>query len=608
VVVAARGPQSASLAAGLLATVVGLALLTVHRRRAHLLTASLLDAVPQPIFGIDLAGRITFANRAFRELQTDPDVIGRDHHELLHGTVTDPCRLCALATDARERTLHEITLHPASGRSLPVELRTRPISRGAQHTGTVITFWDVSAHLEQRRALEDRALTDPLTGVSNRSLLRDRLEQALRGVPRAHASVAVLLVDLDGFKDLNDTLGHATGDEILRIIARRLSDTVRGGETIARIGGDEFVVVVPGLDRIGGEALASRLLAAVTRPLPVGDGEAFVTASIGVAITTDRDLDPGVLLANAELAMYSAKGRRRGQVALYRPDLRDRANERLELGGELHRALAADELIVHYQPTWDLTTMRITGAEALLRWHHPTRGLLLPASFLPLTEQNGLIVPMGRWVLEQAGAQLEDWHVDPDIADDLILGVNLSVLQLREPGIVETVRTVLERGLFAPWQLLLEVTETLLLEEGDEAIAVLSELRDLGVRIAIDDFGTGFSSLSALRHLPIDTLKIDRSFVSGRGADREDRQVVGAIIELAHGMELSVIAEGVELEADLRMVRDLGCESAQGYGLARPASAEIVTRLLRHRGASLAQVPGVGAAARAALLGGVPQA
>jgi EAL domain-containing protein (putative c-di-GMP-specific phosphodiesterase class I) len=342
----------------------------------------------------------------------------------------------------------------------------------------------------------------------------------------------------------------------------------------------------------------------VTRPLAVGDGEAFVTASIGLAITSDRDLDPGVLLANAELAMYAAKGTSRGQVALYRPVLRDRANERLELGGELHRALAAAELVVHYQPTWDLTAMRITGAEALLRWEHPTRGLLLPASFLPLTEQNGLIVPMGRWVLEQVGAQLEAWHVDPDIADDLVVGVNLSVLQLREPGIVGTVRSVLDRGLFAPHQLLLEVTETLLLEEGDGAVAVLRELRDLGVRIAIDDFGTGFSSLSALRHLPIDTLKIDRSFVSGRGGDREDQQVVGAIVGLAHGLELAVIAEGVEFEDDLRMVRDLGCDRAQGFGLARPASAEVVSRLLRHRGPALARAPGVGPTARAALLGG----
>ncbi len=577
----------------LLASLAGLVtwrLAELERHRAE----SILAAAPQPTYGIDRRGTITFANAALRELLDGAEAVGTDQHELLHGTATDACPLCDATRDGEPRTLTEVHLTLPGGGTIPVELQTRPVASGDRRGGAVITFWDVTSVLEQRRALEDLALTDVLTGLANRSLLRDRLDQALRAVPRLHPSVAVLFVDLDRFKDLNDTLGHGVGDEVLREIAGRLAAVVRDGETVARVGGDEFVVVAAGADRVGAEALATRLLTAVSQPLILDGGEIFLSASIGIALTTDRDVDGGVILADADLAMYAAKRRGGGQVVTYRPDLRDRASERLALGAELHRALAAGELELHYQPTWDIHQMVVTGAEALLRWNHPTRGQLLPGAFLPLAEQTGLIVPIGRWVTEEVARQLEDWHRDPELADDLVLAINLSVLQLRDPGFIAAIRAVLERATFPPEQLMFEVTETLLVEEGDDAVLVLDELRTLGVRIAIDDFGTGFSSLSSLRHLPVDTLKIDRSFVSSLGADADNQQVVGAIVGLARGLQLSVIAEGVELPSDLDLVRELDCDRAQGFGLSRPAPATVVHELLRtSRRAPLAEgVPG----------------
>lgn len=542
---------------------------------------SILAAAPQPTYGTDLDGTVTFANAALLELLDGLDPVGTDHHDLLHEATADICPLCDVTEASEPTALSEVTLSLPGGRTLPVELRARPLTAGATGRGAVVTFWDVSATLEQRRALEDLALTDVLTGLANRSLLRDRLDQALRGLPRLHRSVAVLFVDLDRFKDLNDTLGHGLGDQVLREVAERLSAVMRDGETLARVGGDEFVVVAAGVERVGAEALATRLLAAVGEPLLLDAGEVFLSASIGIALTSDRNVDGGVLLADADLAMYAAKRRGGGQSVVYRADLRDRASERLALGSELHRALAAGELEVHYQPTWDVHRMAITGAEALLRWNHPTRGQLMPGAFLPLAEQTGLIVPIGRWVTEEVARQLDAWHRDPAVADDLTLAINLSVLQLRDPSFITTVRDVLARATFSPAQLMFEVTETLLVEEGDGAVDVLEQLRDLGVLIAIDDFGTGFSSLSSLRRLPVDTLKIDRSFVSSLGADADNQQVVGAIVGLARGLHLSVIAEGVELPADLELVRSLDCDRAQGFGLARPASAGHVYELLR---------------------------
>jgi diguanylate cyclase (GGDEF)-like protein len=545
----------------------------VERQRAE----DVLASVPQPTYGIGPDGVITFSNRALTEL-VGLDPIGRHHHDLLHGERA-PCHLCASVQDAQEHRSEDVLWPHADGTSVPVELRSRPAE-----SGVVITFWDIGDQLAHRRELEALALTDALTGLANRTLLGDRLQQALEAPTGGTTDVAVLFLDLDRFKDLNDTLGHAAGDSIIRAISERIRSQTREEETIARTGGDEFVVLLPGADVDVGVAVAQRVLAAISRPLTIEGGEVFLSCSVGVAATSDPGTAPDRLLADADLAMYAAKAAGGGQVQAYRVDLRDRAGERAALGGDLHRAFDACELEVQYQPTWELDDLRISGAEALVRWRHPTRGVLSPRVFIEVAEQTGAIVPMGRWVLEQVCQQLETWRHDPSIpADELVLAVNLSVRQLRDPAVVPHLRELLAHATFEPRQLTLEVTETGLVEEGDAAIAVLEELRALGVSLAIDDFGTGFSSLSTLRRLPVDILKIDRSFITGIGADPGNQQVVRAIVGLARGLGLDVVAEGVEEPSDLAAVRALSCDRAQGYLLAHPSPAEQVAELLRGR-------------------------
>lgn len=552
--------------------------------RERLRAESVLAAAPQPTYGIDGDGHLRFVNDAFVELVGHDVPLGVHHHEVLHPDVS-PCPWCDAAADERRehRIEHTVAALP-DGRSVPVEVRTRP-AVGSHHLGAVVAFWDISDELEQRRALEELALTDPLTGLANRALLTDRLQLAISGLSRRRGHVGVLFIDLDGFKPLNDAMGHAAGDEVLRSVAARLRDETRAGETVARVGGDEFVVVLTEIeDPANAQQLAERGLAAIGRQLLLEGGEAYISASIGVAITNVPSTRPDRLLSDADVAMYEAKRRGGGQVVAYHVDMRDGPRLAPGLASDLLRALDRDELVLDYQPIWDAASLRLTGVEALVRWQHPELGLLPPGSFVPLAEQTGLIVPLGRWVLEHAVAQLDAWIADPALdAGELTMSVNLSVRQLRDPAFLHHVEGVLESASFAASQLCLEITESLLMGEGDAGRAVLVRLRGLGVRLAIDDFGTGFSSLAQLRSLPVNILKIDRRFVQELNADSGNQQVVRAIVGLAQGLDLSVVAEGVETGEDLEQVRSLACDVAQGFALARPASPQAVEALLRDR-------------------------
>ncbi len=427
----------------------------------------------------------------------------------------------------------------------------------------------LAGHVAQRRELERRALYDGLTGLPNRGLFEDRVARALAALERSPGWLALLFIDLDGLKTVNDSLGHDAGDEMLRETARRLSGALRSGDTLARIGGDEFLVVADGLlDVSEAGAVAERLIETFAAPLRLRGEEVPVSASIGVAATSDARTAPQELVRRADVAMYRAKAGGGGRWVRFDEQIAGEVDARLQVEGELRLALAQDELRVHYQPIVRLEDGAVVGCEALVRWMHPVRGLLGPAHFVDLAEENGLIVPIGAWVLDEACRQAAQWRRD---GIDLAVSVNVSPRQLNQPDFAGLVRdTLARRGLHAP-SLCLEITETTVLRRLDRLAGLLGQLKRLGVRIAMDDFGSGFSSLSHLRGLPIDVIKIDGSFVSTVASPGPDRAIVAAILSLGEEMGLTVIAERIESDTQLAALRRLRCPLGQGYHFAPPA-------------------------------------
>jgi len=416
-------------------------------------------------------------------------------------------------------------------------------------------------------ALQHQALHDALTGLPNRTLLHDRLAHTLRLVERDASSLALLLLDLDRFKEVNDTLGHQAGDALLQQIAARMRDAVRSSDTVARLGGDEFALLLPGTDRDGAVRATQTLLAALVAPVTLEGQTVHVGASIGVGLAPAQGSDAATLLRQADVAMYVAKRAGSG-YAVYDPRHDGYSAGRLMREAELRQALATNELVVHYQPTVDLRTGRATGVEALVRWAHPTHGLIAPDQFIPLAEQTGLIVPVTRWVLDQALAQGAAWA---RVGRPLGIAVNLSVRTLHDERLPDTLAWLLRRYAIAPERVMLEITESVLMADPAQALAVLTRLSALGVRVAIDDFGTGYSSLAYLKQLPVDAVKIDKSFVQSMGRTAtKDTAIVRSIIELGHNLGLMVVAEGVEDEGTWAQVRALGGDVAQGYYMSRP--------------------------------------
>jgi diguanylate cyclase (GGDEF)-like protein len=420
--------------------------------------------------------------------------------------------------------------------------------------------------------LERRALYDPLTGLPNRALLDDRLAQALGALRRSAGWVAVLFVDVDGLKAVNDGRGHDVGDELLREAARRLAGAMRETDTVARIGGDEFVVVATGLRDIAEiEAVAERLLAALDEPLAQQLSDVPLSASVGVAATSEPTTPGQELVRRADVAMYRAKARGRGCWERFDDRMAAEVIARLQVEAELRVALTRNELRVHYQPLVRLEDGVIVGCEALVRWQHPVRGLLAPAEFIGLAEDNGLIVPIGAWVLGEACRQAAAWRRE---GIDLTVSVNVSARQLHRPNFANEVRgTLRAHGLHAP-SLCLEITETAVIGRVERLAPALRRLKRLGVRIAMDDFGSGFSSLSHISGLPIDVIKIDGSFVSAVARPGPDRAIVAAILSLADELGLTAIAERIELPDQLDTLQRLGCPLGQGFHFAAPLPAE----------------------------------
>ena len=547
---------------------------------------SLVEHSADVILVFDADGEITYASPASnRVLGYEPaDLIRQPAVDLVH---SDDLELLAAG---RERCMEtpgavvgpiqaRMRHHDGTWHWLELSLSNRVSDSSI--SGLVVSVHDITELKSAERDLAHGATHDPLTGLPNRVLLLDRLEMAASRAKRRPLAIAVLFFDLDGFKLVNDSLGHTAGDIVLVAVARRLARVVRPEDTVARFGGDEFVMCCEGVvTESDAMTLASRVFKALEEPICIGDREVFVTASIGIRLADASTHSPEEIIGDADAAMYQAKSEGRGAVVTFREALRDRSRRRFEIESDLHRALDHDEFRLLYQPIVSVADGATSGVEALIRWEHPEHGLLPPSEFIGVAEETGLIVPIGAWVLEQACEQLQRWHECG--AHPLTMSVNMSPRQLREPDVRELLSQTLTRTGVDQACLCLEITESVVMDNPSGSIQMLWSLKDLGVRLAIDDFGPGYSSLSYLRRFPFDELKIDRSFVNDLGRDAETTAIVTAVIHLARALHLETVAEGVETEEQRAQLEMLGCERAQGYfwtcPLPSPEVARWVTR------------------------------
>jgi diguanylate cyclase (GGDEF)-like protein/PAS domain S-box-containing protein len=563
--------------------------LYIEKERAQVTLNSIGDAV----ICTDIGGRLSYINGAAERLTlwTSADATGRKVEEVFHIIEADSRALVSnLMTLAAQQ--NRILRLPATcilirrdGTELPIEDSCAPIrDRYGRVTGAVMVFQDVSATRGLTQRLAHQATHDSLTALPNRSLLSDRLEQAVTAVHRHHTSLAVFYVDVDRFKHINDSLGHAIGDRLLQSIAARLTAGVRTSDTVSRQGGDEFVVLYIDINGTRDAALcAEKLLQSLRLPYVLDAHELHVSVSIGIAVCPQDGTGAEALLANADSAMYEAKERGRNNYQFYRRSLNESAVARQALEDDLRQSVVRLQLELHYQPIMDLRSGTVAGVETLLRWRHPTKGFLAPADFMSIAEESGLIVPIGRWVLRTTCEQARAWQ-SAGMAR-LRYAVNVSAVELRSKGYVAGVAAIIEETGIEPSSLELELTETFLMQDSTATAVVLRSLKELGVNLALDDFGTGYSSLSYMRRFPIDTLKIDRSFVKDLATVDADASVVRAVVNMGTSLHMLVVAEGVETREQLSFLESLDCHEAQGYLFSPPVAAAEFMPLIRCKGA-----------------------
>jgi diguanylate cyclase (GGDEF)-like protein/PAS domain S-box-containing protein len=541
------------------------------------LAATVFESTAEGVLITDTAQRINAVNRAFSEITgySEQEALGQTPSLLASGQ-HDSAFYASLwyQLTAEGHWQGEISNRRKNGEIYPCWLTISAVRNKERFiTHFVAVFADISSLKHAQARLDYQAHHDPLTGLPNRTLFENRLQAALIHSQESGSLGAVLFLDLDRFKHINDSLGHPVGDLLLKGIAVRLKENLRDIDTVARLGGDEFIILLPGLQHPSDvEAIASKLLASFSAPFQAGEHEFFISSSIGSALFPTDGEDVATVIKNADAAMYRSKAKGRNRVEGYTRDLTAQASERIALEHELRRAIERNELSLSYQPKISLHTQQLVGAEALVRWNHPTFGEVPPEHFIALAEENGMILQIGDWVLEQACHQMRQWNAIYQSFGPL--SVNLAGAQMRQPNLLARIKQLLSDNDLQPDCLQLEITENFIMSQTEEALSVLHKLKSLGVQLAIDDFGTGYSSLSYLKRLPLDILKIDQSFVRGLPDDAHDAAIVRAIIALGRSMQLTVIAEGVENLEQQQFLADEGCEQIQGFIVSLPLPPE----------------------------------
>ena len=558
--------------------------LFTERERAQVTLNSIGDAV----LSTDDAGTVTYLNVVAEKMTGWTRAVALGHRfeevfKIIDGGTRQPCPNPMKTAIAKNKTVGltpNCILVRRDGRESAIEDSAAPIhDRQGSVIGAVIVFRDVSEQRALGLEMSHLAQHDTLTNLPNRILLKDRLAQAIARAHRNRNRVAVQFLDLDGFKHINDSLGHETGDKLLQEVAKRLLACVRSSDTVSRLGGDEFVVLLSEIAHAPDAGTkAGKILDALAEPYDIDQSSLRITASLGISLCPEDGQDAETLIRNADMAMYQAKASGRNNYQFFKTDMNGKATNRRSIEWGLRFALERDEFFMHYQPKIDFTTGEITGAEALLRWRHPEQGVIGPNQFISIAEDCGMMLPIGKWVLRESCRQAKTWQ-DAGMRP-IGLAVNVSSVEFRSEDFLEGVRTILQDTRFEPGYLELELTESVLMKQVDFTAPVLNEIKAMGVRLAIDDFGTGYSSLSYLQQFPIDTLKLDQSFVHEIRSATDDAPIISAVINMGKSLKRLIVAEGVETVQQFASLRALGCDEGQGYYFSRPLAAPEFAKLL----------------------------